>query len=72
MKQNETSPNQTFPKSNKDTRKQKRFSVQICQDPSHLSNYRDFQLNALSACEPHEYKGNANIIMRLSTNVLEE
>ena len=37
--------NQTFPKSNLKTRKPKRHSVQICQDPLHLDNVKDLRLN---------------------------
>ena len=33
--------NGTFPTSNKNLRKQKRLSVQICQDPSHLDNVKE-------------------------------
>ena len=33
--------NGTFPTSNKSLRKQKRLSVQICQDPSHLDNVKE-------------------------------
>ena len=33
--------NGTFPVSNKNLRKQKRLSVQICQDPSHLDNVKE-------------------------------
>ena len=33
--------NGTFPTANTNLRKQKRLSVQICQDPSHLSNVKE-------------------------------
>ena len=36
--------NGTFPVSNKNLRKQKRLSVQICQDPSHLDNVKELCL----------------------------
>ena len=37
------SPCQTFPKSNKHDQKNKRRSVQICEDPSHLDNIKDLK-----------------------------
>ena len=37
------SPCQTFPKSNKHDQKNKRRSVQICEDPSHLENTKELK-----------------------------
>ena len=37
------SPCQTFPKSNKNDQKNKRRSVQICEDPSHLDNMKELK-----------------------------
>ena len=34
-------PSHTFPKSEKNYRKQKGLSVQICEDPSHLENVKE-------------------------------
>ena len=54
-------PNQTFPKSRKEVGEQKRLSVQICQDPSHLNNIRDFRLKASATSTPlrtNKMKGN--------------
>ena len=48
--------NQTFPKSNKQPRKQKRHSVQICQDPLHLYNVKDFQTNVPTTSSPLQAK----------------
>ena len=39
--QQKSQNNGTFPTSNKNLRKQKRLSVQICQDPSHLDNVKE-------------------------------
>ena len=50
-------PNQTLPKSRKEVRKQKSFSVQICQDPSHLSNVKEFKLNTSATNTPLRING---------------
>ena len=48
------SHNQTFPKSNNKPRKQKRLSVQICQDPLHLYNYTTYNQNASNCSLPRK------------------
>ena len=46
------SPCQTFPKSNKHDQKNKRRSVQICEDPSHLDNTKELKCSYKTMTAP--------------------
>ena len=52
-----TSPSQTFPKSNKQSRKNKCLSVQICQDPHHLDNVKELKIGHSTTSAIQKTKG---------------
>ena len=66
-----STPSHTFPKSEKNYRKQKGLSVQICEDPSHLENVKELNSRQEITTMPYsrsiDTQGNIRFFFNFST-----